>query len=209
MPRVGCHADRTRRSFVLGKHHQCVSNRGILSPNGNGETDEDTNIEHDDQSGLAAAKELRPIVSPAGSGPNADEHTSIEREDWLPQRVYYHVHFLLLNFLGMLLAYTWYARSDIQESARPASKCDHSKLPFPSAAQELRDASRRRWNKQPGKPQQSKSRSGSPPLFPVEEKKKKVTNFDEFELPELSDSNDDDLPDAATKIKSVTGDVKG
>lgn len=41
---------------------------------------------------------------------------------------------------------------------------------------------------------------------------KKVTNFDEFELPELSDSDDDDLSDAATflkKMKSVTGDMKG
>ncbi len=83
---------------------------------------------------------------------------------------------------------------------------------FQPTAQELRDASRRRWHKQPGKPQQSKSRSGSPPLFPLEEKKKKVTNFDEFELPELSDSDDDDLPDAATflkKMKSATGDAKG
>ncbi|KAI0743255.1 SNF2 family N-terminal domain-containing protein [Irpex lacteus] len=125
-----------------------------------------------------------------------DERTNIEREN----------QFELAAAKGLRPCPTCKKMSDLRANATFKASA------FQPTAQELRDASRRRWHKQPGKPQQSKSRSGSPPLFPLEEKKKKVTNFDEFELPELSDSDDDDLPDAATflkKMKSVTGDVKG
>ncbi|KAI0085988.1 SNF2 family N-terminal domain-containing protein [Irpex rosettiformis] len=117
-----------------------------------------------------------------------DERTNIEREN----------EFEMATTKGLRPCPTCRKMNDLRSTATFKSAA------FQPTPQELRDATRRRWHK----PSRS-AKPGSPPLFPVEDKKQ--TNFDDFELRELSDS-EDEFPDTATilkKMKLSKGDANG